>query len=1305
MEFFLDNENVNIIIKEHSNQNKQPEDLNEFNHYQLSSPRSQSDLFDLSNTSTIKYEIFIKLDDYYLVNNIKIMGEVEEIHINKLKFQNIDNNLWENACFFNPDKKEILIKESDSLSIFCVGLTKCLKIELSMNFDSISNRTLAIPECNTDHLLFSNINSEREINDRIYQNQSMQETLRKQSNNTSANNRKIFNFPKINANIFPNKTNSSNSLCTTTGIVGNIHNNIAQTNIEKQRILFKNLLKSVIKKISVFSQHIYSVPNSTFLLTLLNLKNFFMNKIRDQISNSCQADDNLSWSLYENYLCAMFLTANSMIQARLFIQSCELINKLQNELMLSTSLSGHDANSNSNYKRKNIFFKILLEPQLKYTNELNSLHQSYQDELLYSKKRIALFLTKFEIIKAVCMFEHGHTLAFLDCLKNAVSFYFNDGVINNFTLNHNEMMESKKLKTIQWTKNNEIGSDKFFIQNFLLKNGPKLGEILLILLKDRAEIITVSVLKIIEFIIDYNIAILAPFLNKIIKIIIKIIFPNIHTHNNQSSSDSSNYNISDDFDIREFSFLKTFEEKGIYFPHELLYKYFQNQNNQSRNNLNGKKLFCKMNNLSPLVMKQINYTFDTIINNLDNLSFTDIEKLTKKTSFLLFKILRFHREIDQIILFNILKLLRKMFENINTNIKHLICPKKQNFTQFILNSICIELPQSCKIHFQEILSYFDETSHKKFNPGNNSAKQNLKQKMESTLKLFDRTEIGILLMFIFEKISEECFLFQEREEYMELLNSFNLTLEQILILFKENNLMNREKEFLIFYTFLLLSLSNMIYFSNYNHNNTNMQKNHLQQENRHNSTQCKIKKDVNSFFFYKMNPNFFKTLSCFINNILQFQELSISNKNFFPLFDLTISTLRNIEDVNSELIEINFGAFFSQQYAKLLSFLTEYGLFNENIYYLLKTLPLIQLTQYTSHKHQETRELEFIITFKSIFLIVLKNFSNYFNEDIFELFKLLLEKMKNFLDRELLTEILTSVINKSIFKGNKYVDCVNYLMEVISTSEEYYIILLEIISNNIISYIENIHSFNSEVLKFKEFHLDFIEILEFYKRFLDYLSETIEHSIQNGSILQNYILQVIMKNLLFISDKNNEEIPLVLSLQKCKIDIISNKMNDIICSLFMLTYNSFKIRIGKDDNQDLHKSEIIHLLFALKNIRKLSSIYFNGSNKNSENFCLQSENSKTLSKISNFMICITEILINFQKKLFVEREINNNEFESELTKFMSKDLKMVKIKFFRELCLSIQLDQVKSSGIKTPMNDLMNFLENVIIPKKVSYNY
>ena len=107
MEYEIDSENIEIIIKE----NKHKLSNEEFNLFKISSPPQNA--FDSPNNHFTRYEILLKLDDVYFIESIKIVGEAEDLNVNKIKFQNVLNSIWETANFFNTDANEILIKKNE----------------------------------------------------------------------------------------------------------------------------------------------------------------------------------------------------------------------------------------------------------------------------------------------------------------------------------------------------------------------------------------------------------------------------------------------------------------------------------------------------------------------------------------------------------------------------------------------------------------------------------------------------------------------------------------------------------------------------------------------------------------------------------------------------------------------------------------------------------------------------------------------------------------------------------------------------------------------------------------------------------------------------------------------------------------------------------------------------------------------------------------------------------------------------------------------------------------------------------------
>lgn len=1161
MEFQLDHENVQIIIRDDINKYNSLNSINDEskcinspndNYNQIKNksnlPQSQSDLFDLSNHNSYRCEILLKLQEYYLVNNIKLIGDIEDIQLNKLKFQNINNHLWESILFFNPDDQKVTIKENESLSIFCVGLTQFIKIDLLVNInpDLFSNRTLGMTDLDRSELIeIENFNMGK--NNLTYHNQSMEDVYNK--NNKNKNLKYV--------------ARNNNVICT-------------------------KHIKSIIKKISVFSQHIYSIPNATFLLTLLNLKNFFFNNISHP-----QAQ--------KNYLCATLLTATSMMQARLFIQAWELINKLQIHLINELDIS------NRNY------FKILLGS--------NCLNDSIESTIQDNTNILPTFITKLEIIKSVCMYENGHTLAFLDSMRNCVQIYY-----------QNDYSSIKS--SIIWTKINEVCSDKLYIQNFL-SNNDKIGEVILKFLNDHNEIITVSCLKIIEFIFDYHPVIVEPILSKIIKQMLKLINKNCLINKDMKSP-----TISDDL----MYYTKKFDGIKAYYPIEV-YKLFHNERNkkkESENKLNKNTPNINNNTIpSPILQKNINYAFDTFVNIIDNLSINSINKIVIKNSELLLELISKHWELDSITLINLIKLMRKIYENINTNIIDYLANQKSNNNNNCYNKYSILFIKLLSIgittnkidNFKEFIeinsqmSYNKNNNNKKFNSlGNN-------RKNIQVFNLIDNNELGNLINFIFDKCSEECFLFNDKEAYIELLDyiiqSINLLIKEII-----NSTQDKHSDFIIFHLYSLLYLLVHIYFN-----------------------KNEIKSDINYYFINKIHPHTIKLLSTLINTLIELEELILRKKQFFCLFEILIEIFNLIKNSYNQIITINFSKIFLEQLNNLLIYISTSGVFNENIYYLIKIVPLI-----------DTDNNEEIVKILSkIFKIILTNFSNYYNEDMFELFVLFLNKLKNNLNDDLINEIVKALINRNNYKGSSYRTCCSSFFESLRKNNDYYLSFVRNITQSFKIQSQNFEFNKGSLIKFKDFYIEFIEKLELYKNYIEHLKNSekfnqfnqIDNILFSNDDISKFVFEIIKNNDIIILSKINEilviDFELILSLIKNSNNNTNQDKDTIITNLTNLTKLLSK-----------------HLDFVMNYFLKANDI----------NITILSDNFKALSKIlSNFTII---------HQLLKDKEIG-------LDTYYTND-NLYYINIYKSIYHSIPMIKLRNTyENKANTNELMNLIENLII--------
>jgi len=166
---------------------------------------------------------------------------------------------------------------------------------------------------------------------------------------------------------------------------------------------------------------------------------------------------------------------------------------------------------------------------------------------------MSYFLAKVEILKAICMYEYGQINTFLESLKNSLNFFYK----NDFS----------SLKTsISWSKHSEINYNKFFIQNYLSRYTGQLIDFLFILLKDKSEIVLLSSLKTMEFLIDYYIHNLSQYIPKLVKVLFKLLSPLKRAKN-------ANEKCNEELWLAFNSLKSSFNTKGIFFPDCLFEKY------------------------------------------------------------------------------------------------------------------------------------------------------------------------------------------------------------------------------------------------------------------------------------------------------------------------------------------------------------------------------------------------------------------------------------------------------------------------------------------------------------------------------------------------------------------------------------------------------------------------------------------------------------------------------------------------------------------------------------------------------------
>ena len=928
-------------------------------------------------------EIFVNLDDYYLINNINILINKNldnSIRIFNVQFRSIKNDSWENAYFNNPDSNKIITRNEDSISLFSVGLTNKIKL----NFEVIN-----------------------------------------------------IEIPKDIKNFFENKIN----------------------------------------KIIIYSQYIHSIPNATFLMTLLNLKIFF--------ENFCLKKENDD--LIINHFCALYITSTSMIQARLFIQSWELLSKFQKFIL------------NNKNENVNFFLEILFE---------------INDE---NHNNIHVFLTKIELIKSLCMFEHGHTQIFLMCLKNCLEIFNNK---NFSSVNNNN---------ICFNKVNEIANDKYNIRKFLHENGKKLSEILMKFLKNKNEIIIFSILKIFEFMIDYNPHVLFENLGEIVKFLFETSF------SNSKQKESTNFN--------QPIFFQKLKEKKLFCNQEIYISFINlNHNNKSTNKETKKQIS------SQVLQKQINYTIDTIISDVASFENDLILQILSKNNAFLFEILK-NSEKNNLIYICALKLLKKCYENVSIS---------YDFDKlFDLFSLCLK--PNIKSQFKEYLNFQTENnvdfkSRKnrkdlKESLTNITNKNNVLNFLLNSNNLLDSNDFSCLIFIMLDKISNS-FIFNHDGAFAHEIVNYVRT---ILDFLKNEAITNYiEKDFAIYYLYLILQFFIIVYFSN---------------------NKEQIQKEI-----FKLNKNKLlnkNVLHNLINSLFELIEFTLSNKKSYILFECALQILAKIKEIyDPENDDFSYENYLLKTYDSLAIFIETNGIFNENIKFFLKTLPLCEMNN-----------REFIFNVKKCFDIFLKNFENYYNEEAFHLFSLFLEKLKKNFDKNSFKNITKTMINKSNYKGNIFKQCYNKYNNIIFENEEYLNFYKEIFNEGLSEYKNNMEKFNRDKFQFKNCYLKFLDQIELYKKYFEFLSE---NKNQNQNFFKNFLLF------------DNKSFDLIIDCLKYNDDTIISKFN----SLIEENINLLNVYLKNENKKIL--DEIVNNLIK----------YFSISNQN-ENYFLLHENLLILNKFVN----------------------------------------------------------------------------------------
>ena len=1064
MEFLLDSDNIHIKIN-----NTEPDNLTQ-----------HIPTHEFNQTESTNIEILLRLDDFYLINNLKLMVPKEkdqEISLKSIQFQNSTMNTLQEAFYFNPDSKEVVARTEDVISIFCVGLTNYIQFTFRVSKDEDSD----------DEYL------------------------------------------------------------------------IAKT-------------KQTISKIIIYSQYIYSIPNATFLLALLNIKNFFQN---------ITVPSPLEQTKIDNYHCALYLTATSMIQARLFIQAWELLTSLQKIIVSQSTSESID------------FFYILFEMS-RPKEEAETKEEIVVDSIVLEEKdgksiadEISVFITKIELIKAICMYEHGHFYVFLNCLKNCITF----------KKEHDYSILNEK---ISLAKVNDIYNDKFYIQNFLREYGEQLSDIFILFLKNKSEILKYCVLKVFEFMIDYHPSVLFTHISKVVKFLFSMNFFSINLIKQNEKEISK---------IDQGSIIpQLFSKKNQFYPNDL---YLTEEKTQCKTTSeNEEEKHC----ISQILQKQINYTLDTIINNLDSFNNDILSMILSKNSKLLFEII-VQNDTENLMHIIAIKLVKKCFENISDSF-FTVQTSEMLFRMFILG-----VKKTVKDVFKEYLSIQKKITNISQYPNKNSKEikeiihntnniTNLTTTLENSDDILDLTnDIGTLLSGIFEKVSDEMLNIKKN---IEVVKFINIKIEVLMKYLEEND--NEDYiDLCIYYLYLLLEFLSTVLLSR---------------------KKSDFKKGIYEmvFKFKAKNETIFTSqIKQLIDNLFKIERFTLINRKSYILFEISIDVLLSLKKIYSPVFDgqdiLSYNTYFIEQYVSLNNYIKSNGIFSDNIKFILKTLRLCDFNDST-----------FISTIKEIFSLFLSNFSNYYTEETFSLFTLVVERLaeKELIDRTLFDEITTAIVLKSNYKGNSFKQCYQKYFEIIYTNATYYKHFLSDMTQYAKEFLEISKEYKGYSAKCKEKYLEFIDRIDLYKKFFDFLAER----PFNEKIL----------TFLFTVEDNAGLFSLLLSIATHTDDTIRNKLNILFDSIFVSFENSYDIELFiahcnfiSDYFAIVNKGDNVYLIN--ENIKLMNKILATLSRLNVFDIdtivkLYQTVDASNFLKISNKKI-IENIML-FYDKLFIDINLMNS---------------------------------------------------------------
>ena len=136
----------------------------------------------------------------------------------------------------------------------------------------------------------------------------------------------------------------------------------------------------------------------------------------------------------------------------------------------------------------------------------------------------------------------------------------------------------------------------------------------------------------------------------------------------------------------------------------------------------------------------------------------------------------------------------------------------------------------------------------------------------------------------------------------------------------KNEIQKQIYDFSIFYSVFLFYLMESLFLSN-----------------------IEFKKNVYEILINNFKVVVANNLEKLLSTTIKYEEVSLTNRDLFIFFEISVNCFSKIKCIFNNILDFNFYYIFIPQYVHLMSVIEKSGIFNENLLYLIRTQPLLDV--------------------------------------------------------------------------------------------------------------------------------------------------------------------------------------------------------------------------------------------------------------------------------------------------------------------------------------------------------------------------